>query len=59
MSELCCKIQVPALNTVGGVTETRTVLQSLTEGHTYEGTRKNDILCNENLVAGHKKKLEG
>ena len=27
MSELCCKFQIPACNAVGGVAETRTVLQ--------------------------------
>ena len=27
MSELCCKFQIPASNTVGGVAETGTVLQ--------------------------------
>ena len=28
MSERCCKSQIPGSNTVGGVAETRTVLQS-------------------------------
>ena len=32
MSELCCKFQIPALNTVGLVAETRTLLQSRTDG---------------------------
>ena len=27
MSELCCKFQMPALNTVGGVAETQTVVR--------------------------------
>ena len=35
MSELCCKFQIPASITVGGVAETRTVLQSVTDGQTY------------------------
>ena len=35
MSELYCKFQIPASNTVGGVAETETVLQSVTDGRTY------------------------
>ena len=38
MSELCCKFQVPVLDTVGAVAETRTVLQNVTDGWTYVHT---------------------
>ena len=35
ISELCCKFEIPASKTVGGVGETRILLQSVTDGRTY------------------------
>ena len=39
MTELCCKFKIPELNTVGGVAETRTLLQSVMDRQ-MDGDRK-------------------
>ena len=50
MSELCCKFQIPASNTVGGVAETKTVLQSVTDvRHMYVCTDKSKTICPSTL----------
>ena len=65
MSELCCKFQVPASNTVGGVAETRTVLQSVMDrvGWTYVRTHvqafKGKPICTSPLCGRGTKKEGG
>ena len=53
MSELCLKFQVPASNTVEEVAETRTALQSVTDGPMYVWTRVK-LYAPPHYVAGHK-----
>ena len=45
MFELCCKFQITALSNVGEVTETRTVLQSVTYVRMYVLTDKGTTIC--------------
>ena len=52
MSELWCKIQVPAFNTVGGVVETITVLQSVTDRRMHVRTDKGKTICPSPLHGG-------
>ena len=50
MSELSCKFQITASNTVGGVAETKTVLQSVTDvRHMYVCTDKSKTICPSTL----------
>ena len=51
MSDLCRKFQVPASNTAGGVVETRTVLQSVTDVRTYVRTGA-ELYASPHFVAG-------
>ena len=45
MPELCCKFQIPASNTAGGVAETITVLQSVMDVRTDVRTEKDETIC--------------
>ena len=54
MSELYCKCQIPASNTVGGLAETTIVLQSMTNGQMKVRTDKDKTLCPAHIVAGAK-----
>ena len=44
MSELYCKFQIPASNTVGGLAETTIVLQSMTNGQMKVRTEKGRLV---------------
>ena len=57
MSELCCKSQIPASSTVGGLAETRTVLRSVTDGQMEVRTDKDKTIRPPHIVAGHKNEL--
>ena len=52
MSELYCKFQISASNTVGGLAETIIVLQSMTNGQMKVRTDKDKTLCPAHIVAG-------
>ena len=53
MSELCCNFQIPASNTLGGVAETRIVLQSVTDVRTYVRTNGHGkTICSSPLRDG-------
>ena len=52
MSEVCLKFQVHASNTVGGLAETRTVLQSVTDGQTDIHTDKGKTICPSHFRSG-------
>ena len=54
MSELRSKSQIYAPDTVRGVVKTRTVLQSVTDGHTYVQIRVK-LYAPPYFVAGHTK----
>ena len=51
MSELNCKAQISASNTIGGVAETRTVLLSVTDVYTDKG-----LYAPPHFVAGAKER---
>ena len=52
MSELCCKFQMPASHTVGGVSEIRTVLQRVTDRRMEVQTDKSKTICPSSLPDG-------
>ena len=55
ISELCCKFQIPAFKSVGGVAETRTVVKSVTYVRMYVSTYvpdKGKTICPYPLPSG-------
>ena len=63
MSELGCNFQIPASDTIGGVVETRTLLQNVTDGRWKEGRKyvwivdKGKTICPSPLCGGGHKNI--
>ena len=52
MSELCCKFQMPASHTAGGVSEIKTGLQRVTDRRMEVQTDKSKTICPSSLHDG-------